>query len=64
MFTSIFSALPKGVTIRRLDNKRKAQNQDRAYKFSAWKDNGKLVYGDSIKDVLSKLDTSVTTQIQ
>jgi hypothetical protein len=56
--------MPKGVTIRRLDTKRKAQNQERAYKFSAWKDNGQTVYGDSIKDVLSKLNTSLSTHIQ
>jgi hypothetical protein len=64
MFTTIFSGMPKGVTIRRLDTKRKAQNQERAYKFSAWKDNGQTVYGDSIKDVLSKLNTSLSTHIQ
>lgn len=65
MFTSIFSGIPKGVSIRRLDNKRKAQKQTKAYTFSAWKDGQKgVVYGNSIKDVLNKLDTEPTIQIQ
>lgn len=65
MFTSIFSGIPKGVSIRRLDNRRKAQRQEKAFTFSGWRDGQKgVVYGDSIRDVLKKLDTEVTTQIQ
>lgn len=56
MITAILVDVPKGVSIRRLDNTRRAQNQKKAYAFSAWRD-GKppVVYGNSVRDAVKKL---------
>lgn len=62
-FTSIFSGVPKGVNIRRLDTKRKAQHQRKAFKFSgSMTGRSGVVYGDSVKEVLNKLNKEPEVQ--
>ena len=64
MFTTIFSSIPAGVSIRRLDSKRIARKQEKTYAFSAKKDGQtSVVYGNTIKEVVNKLNTEIKTTI-
>lgn len=65
MFTTIFSSLPQGVTVRRLHEDRRAKNQKKAYKFSGRVNNStKLVYGNSMQEVVKKLKLEMQTVIK
>lgn len=64
MFSTIFSGLPKGVMIRRLDEKRKAQGQQKGFAFSAWRDGQAPVYANSIRDAIKRLDSDVHAHIK
>lgn len=64
MFSTIFSGLPKGVMIRRLDEKRRAQNQTKPFAFSAWRDGQPPVYANSIRDAVKRLDSNVHAHIK
>jgi len=63
---TIFSAIPKGITVRRLDDTRIAPRQHKPFKYTAYKGNYKVkrVYGNSIRSVLKQLGTEVTVEIQ
>lgn len=58
----ILSGIPSGVSVRRLDTKRKAPKQGKPYKFSAWK-GAKLAYGNSIRSAVRNLGLDVEAQI-
>lgn len=64
MFSTIFSGLPKGVMIRRLDSKRKAQGQQKGFEFSAWRDGQSPVYANSIRDAIKQLDANIHVHIK
>jgi len=64
--STIFSQIPVGVTVRRLNNQRNAKNQSKPYSYSAKINNHPrtIVYGKSIRDVVKKLGKDIEVAIQ
>lgn len=51
----MFVRIPEGVTVRKLDESRRAQGQMKAFKYSAWRDGDSPVYGDTLREVINKI---------
>ena len=67
MISTIFSGLPIGVSVRRLDESRKVNRTDKAFKWTAWIDhNGtyKRAYGNSMREAVRKLGQDFHAVIQ
>jgi len=60
---TIFSAIPKGVSVRRLSEERVAKLQGRKFRFTAFDNKGHRAYGQSIRSAIRNLGSDVHVHI-
>lgn len=60
MIRTIFSGLPKGVSVRRLDERQTNPLAKQKVKFTAWNESNERGYGNTIKQALNNIGQEPT----